>query len=95
MKASQYPMGSCSAWLAKSQEIIALKQSVMLMCKDECKLALLRRLKRQELTFSKASTEIKQVKQLQPVQDTFIRETGVVTWSGVEETFPEYTSRKS
>ena len=56
--------------------------------KDEDKLTVLKMLEKGEMTFSEAASDIKQ---LQPIHESFIKEMGLTTRKDAEETFPEYT----
>ena len=53
-------------------------------------MAILTKIKEGE-TFSEASSEIKITKQLQPVRQRFMKETGLTIWREAEQTYPEYS----
>ena len=59
---------------------------------DEDKLMVLKKLEGGEVTFSEAASDIKLMKQLLPVRESFIKEMELTTWKDAEETFPEYTA---
>ena len=56
-------------------------------------MAVLAKVKDSNMTFSEAATDIKLMKQLKPVRQSFVKELGLESWKQAEEMYPEHSEQ--